>query len=303
MGIKQYKPTSAGRRAGMVSDFADCTHPRDNRPEKALLAPKKKKGGRNFQGIVTSRFRGGGHKQRYRKIDFKRKRDGLEATVIQVEYDPNRSARIALIEYPRDEAKDKADREAGREPLHSRAYILAPDGLKAGDKVMSGESDAVEPKPGNCMPLWKVPLGMAVHNIELVPGKGGQLCRSAGCSATLQNREKDWALLTMPSGEVRKVPVKCRATLGAVSNAEHMNIAIGKAGRMRWKGRKPHNRGTTMNPTDHPMGGGEGRTAGGRNPSSPTGVPAKGGKTRKKRKPGGKAIVRRRPAGPFQNTA
>src|SRR5262245_22792084 len=192
MGIKQYKPTSAGRRAGMVSDFADTTYPRENRPEKSLLRPKKKKGGRNFQGITTSRFRGGGHKQRYRVIDFKRTRDNVEATVVQVEYDPNRSARIALIEYPRDDKHD-----------FSRAYILAPDGLKAGDKVMSGESEAVEPKPGNCMPLWKIPLGMAIHNVELVPGKGGQLCRSAGCSVTLRNRKTEWALLTLRSGEVR----------------------------------------------------------------------------------------------------
>ncbi|MBA4063116.1 MAG: 50S ribosomal protein L2 [Isosphaera sp.] len=292
MGVKQYKPTSAGRRAGMVSDFADCTHPRENKPEKNLLAPKPKKGGRNNQGITTSRFRGGGHKQRYRVIDFKRRRDGVEATVVQVEYDPNRSARIALVEYPRDDTHE-----------FSRAYILAPDGLKAGDKVISGETDAVEPKPGNCMPLWKVPLGMSVHNVELTPGKGGQICRSAGCGATLMARDKDSAQLTMPSGEVRKVSVKCRATIGTVSNAEHMNISIGKAGRMRWKGRKPHNRGTSMNPTDHPLGGGEGRSKGGRNPVSPTGIPAKGGKTRKTRKPGGKAVVRRRPAGPFQNTA
>lgn len=302
MGIKQYKPTSAGRRAGMVSDFADCTFPRENKPEKALLAPKKKKGGRNNQGITTSRFRGGGHKQRYRKIDFKRRRDGVEATVIQVEYDPNRSARIALIEYPRDPAAPKPG-DANYKPEFSRAYILAPTGLKAGDKVMSGESDAVEPKVGNCMPLWKVPLGMTVHNVEMTPGKGGQICRSAGCGAVLTAREKEWAQLTMPSGEIRRVSSKCRATIGAVSNAEHMNISIGKAGRMRWKGRKPHNRGTSQNPTDHPMGGGEGRTAGGRNPCSPTGVPAKGGKTRHKRKPGGKAIIRRRPAGRFQNTA
>jgi len=292
MGIKQYKPTSAGRRAGMVSDFADCTHPRKNRPEKSLLKPKPKKGGRNNQGITCVRFRGGGHKQRYRQIDFKRKRDGVEATVIQVEYDPNRSARIALIEYPKDETH-----------AFSRTYILAPDGLKAGDKVISGDTDAVEPKPGNCMPLWKVPSGATVHNIELVPGKGGQICRSAGCSAVLGAREKEWAQLTLPSGEVRRVSSKCRATIGSVSNSEHMNISIGKAGRMRWKGRKPHNRGTSMNPTDHPLGGGEGRSKGGRNPVSPTGVPAKGGKTRKKNKPGNKAIVRRRPAGRFQNTA
>ncbi|MBY0513605.1 MAG: 50S ribosomal protein L2 [Gemmataceae bacterium] len=291
MGIKQYKPTSAGRRAGMVSDFADCTFPRENRPEKALLRPRKKKGGRNFQGIITSRFRGGGHKQKLRVIDFKRKRDNVEATVIQVEYDPCRSARIALLEYPKDEKYD----------FH-RAYIIAPDGLKAGDKVISGDTEAVEPRPGNCMPLWKVPQGMTIHNIELTPGRGGQICRSAGCAAVLTARDKDWAQLTMPSGEIRRVSNKCRATIGSVSNAEHMNISIGKAGRMRWKGRKPHNRGTTMNPTDHPMGGGEGRTAGGRNPCSPTGVPAKGGKTRKKRKPGNKAVLRRRPSGRFQKS-
>src|SRR5438067_679431 len=207
MGIKQYKPTSAGRRGGMVSDFADCTNPRVNAPEKTLLKPLKKKGGRNVHGVTTSRFRGGGHKRMYRVIDFKRKMDNIEATVLSIEYDPCRSARIALIQYA-DEPKTKS-------------YILAPDGLKAGDKVMSGETDAVEPRPGNCMPLWKVPLGMAVHNVELTPGKGGQICRSAGCSATLGNREKDWALLTLPSGEVRKVPVKCRATIGSVSDADH----------------------------------------------------------------------------------
>jgi large subunit ribosomal protein L2 len=289
MGIKQYKPTSAGRRAGMVSDFADCTFPNENKPEKALLTPRKKKGGRNNQGITTSRFRGGGHKQMLRNVDFKRRMDGIEATVLRVEYDPCRTARVALIQY----ADDKK----------TKAYILSPDGLKAGDKVISGETDAVEPKPGNCMPLWKMPLGMQVHNVEMVPGKGGQICRSAGCAATLTAREKDWAQLTMPSGEIRRISSKCRATVGVVSNAEHMNISIGKAGRMRWKGRKPHNRGTSMNPTDHPLGGGEGRSKGGRNPVSKSGVPAKGGKTRHNRKPGGKAIIRRRPAGRFQNTA
>lgn len=286
MGIRQYNPTSAGRRGGSVSDFADCTYPRENRPEKSLLVPRKKKGGRNHHGVVTSRFRGGGHKQKLRLIDFKRTKDGIEATVIQVEYDPCRSARIALLEY--------ADGE--------KRYILAPDGLKAGDKVMSGENESVEPRLGNSMPLSRIPLGMTIHNVELTPGRGGQICRSAGSSATLNAREKDWALLAMPSGEIRRVSVKCRATLGSVSNAEHMNITIGKAGRMRWKGRKPHNRGTTMNPVDHPMGGGEGRTAGGRDPCSRSGVLSKGGKTRKKRKPGGKAIMRRRPAGPFQQS-
>jgi large subunit ribosomal protein L2 len=284
MGVRQYKPTSAGRRAGSVSDFAECTTPRQNAPEKTLLRPLKKKGGRNNQGLTTVRFRGGGHKQKYRLIDFKRKKDGVEATVLSVEYDPCRSARIALLQYTDGEKR----------------YILAPDGMKADDKVMSGDTDAVEPRLGNCMPLSKVPLGMTVHNVELTPGRGGQICRSAGCSATLSAREKDWAQLTMPSGEVRRVSNKCRATLGSVSNPDHMNISIGKAGRMRWKGRKSHSRGTAMNPVDHPMGGGEGRTAGGRNPCSPTGVLAKGGKTRKKRKPGNSAIIRRRPAGAHQ---
>jgi large subunit ribosomal protein L2 len=284
MGVRQYKPTSAGRRAGSVSDFAECTTPRHNAPEKSLLRPLKKKGGRNNQGLTTVRFRGGGHKRKYRLIDFKRKKDGVEAAVLSVEYDPCRSARIALLQYTDGEKR----------------YILAPDGMKAGDKVMSGDTDAVEPRVGNCMPLSRVPLGMTVHNVELMPGRGGQICRSAGCSATLSAREKDWAQLTMPSGEVRRVSNKCRATLGSVSNPDHMNISIGKAGRMRWKGRKSHSRGTAMNPIDHPMGGGEGRTAGGRNPCSPTGVLAKGGKTRKKRKPGNSAIIRRRPAGAHQ---
>ena len=286
MGVRQYKPTSAGRRGGSVSDFADCTFPRENKPEKSLLVPLKKKGGRNHHGIITSRFRGGGHKQMMRLVDFKRKKDGAEATVVSIEYAPCRSARVALVQYPDAEKR----------------YILAPDGLKAGDKIISGDTEAVEPRLGNCMPLSRIPLGMTIHNIEITPGRGGQICRSAGCSATLTAREKDWAQLTMPSGEVRRVSSKCRATIGSVSNPDHMNIKMGKAGRMRWKGRKPHNRGTTMNPVDHPMGGGEGRTAGGRHPCSKTGVLAKGGKTRKKRKPGNKAIVRRRPAGPFQKS-
>jgi large subunit ribosomal protein L2 len=280
MGIRQYKPTSAGRRGGSVSDFADCTFPKQNRPEKSLLKRLKKKGGRNNQGVISVRFRGGGHKRMYRIIDFKRKKDGVAATVVSVEYDPNRSARIALVRY-----------EDGE-----KAYILAPDGLKAGDAVSSGVG--AEPTPGNCLPLARIPLGMTVHNVELQPGRGGQLARSAGCSATLTAREGDWAQLTMPSGEVRRVSATCRATIGAISNAEHMNISLGKAGRKRWLGRKPHNRGVSMNPVSHPMGGGEGRTSGGRNPCSPTGVPAKGGKTRKKRKPSNSAIIRRRRPGP-----
>jgi large subunit ribosomal protein L2 len=281
MGIKQYNPTSAGRRGGMVSDFAECTFPRKNKPEKSLLVPKKKSGGRNNQGIVTSRFRGGGHKRMYRLIDFKRNtKDGVAANVLAIEYDPNRSSRIALVQY--------SDGE--------KTYILAPQGLKAGDTVIAGAE--VEPRVGNCLPLARIPLGMTVHNVELQPGRGGQICRSAGCSATLTAREAEWAQLTMPSGEVRRVNAQCRATIGSISNPDHMNIALGKAGRKRWLGRKPHQRGVAQNPVSHPMGGGEGRSSGGRHPCSPTGVLAKGGKTRKKRKPSNAAIIRRRRPGP-----
>lgn len=279
MGVRQYKPTSAGRRGGSVSDFADITD-RKKKPEKSLLIPKPKKGGRNNHGIVCTRFRGGGHKRMYRLIDFKRKKDGVWAEVVAVEYDPNRSARIALLKY--------ADGE--------KTYILAPEGLKAGDKLMSGED--AEPRVGNCLPLSKIPPGMTVHNVELQPGRGGQIGRSAGASATLTARDAAWAQITLPSGEIRRVSAMCRATIGAIGNADHMNISLGKAGRKRWLGKKPHNRGTSMNPVSHPMGGGEGRTAGGRHPCSPTGVLAKGGKTRKKRKPSNSSIVRRRRAGP-----
>jgi large subunit ribosomal protein L2 len=279
MGIRQYKPVTPGRRGATVSDFAELTD-RKKKPEKSLLEPYKKKGGRNNQGIVTSRFRGGGHKRMYRLIDFKRRKDGVWATVEAIEYDPNRTSRIALLKY-----------EDGE-----KAYILAPDGLKAGDKVMSGPD--AEPKPGNCLPLTKIPLGMSVHNVELQPGHGGQLARSAGTSATLTAREGSWAQLTLPSGEVRRVSSECRGTIGVIGNADHMNISLGKAGRKRWKGRKPHQRGVAQNPVSHPMGGGEGRTSGGRHPCSPTGVLAKGGKTRKKRKPSNSAIVRRRRPGP-----
>lgn len=287
MGIRQYKPTSAGRRAGSVSDFADCTNPKVNSPEKSLLVPRKKSGGRNNQGVVTVRFRGGGHKKMYRLIDFKRNRmDSIAAKVVSVEYDPNRSARIALIEY--------------QDAKKTRAYILAPLGLKAGDNVMSGVD--AEPRVGNCLPMSKIPLGLTVHNVEMQPGRGGQICRSAGCSATLTNREGDWVQLTLPSGEVRRIPAQCRATIGSISNPDHMNISLGKAGRKRWMGRKPHNRGTSQNPVDHPMGGGEGRSKGGRHPCSPRGVLAKGGKTRKKRKPSSNAIIRRRKPGPHYAT-
>lgn len=280
MGIRYYKPTTAGRRQGSVSDFAELTRGKKNKPEKALVVPLVKSGGRNHQGIVTSRFRGGGHKRMYRLIDFKRKKDNVWATVEAIEYDPNRSCRIALLKY-----------EDG-----IKTYVLAPEGLKAGDRVISGAD--IEPRVGNCMPLRKIPLGMAVHNLEMQPGRGGQICRSAGCSATLTAREGDWAQITMPSGEVRRVHIECRATIGTLGNADHMNISLGKAGRKRWMGKKPHQRGTSQNPVSHPMGGGEGRTAGGRHPCGPTGVLSKGGKTRKKRKPSNSAIVRRRRPGP-----
>ncbi|MBI3821191.1 MAG: 50S ribosomal protein L2 [Planctomycetes bacterium] len=279
MGIRYYKPVTKGRRGASVSDFAEITD-RKKKPEKSLLTPRKKSGGRNFQGIVTSRFRGGGHKKMYRLIDFKRVKDNVWATVVSIEYDPNRTCRIALLQY-----------EDG-----VKTYILAPEGLKAGDRVISGTE--IEPRMGHCMPLRKIPLGMSVHNVEMQPGKGGQICRSAGCTATLTAREGDWAQITLPSGEVRRMSADCRATLGVIGNADHMNIRLGKAGRRRWMGRKPHNRGTSQNPVDHPMGGGEGRSKGGRHPCGPTGVLAKGGKTRKRRKPSNKAIIRRRRPGP-----
>jgi large subunit ribosomal protein L2 len=279
MGIRYYNPTTPGRREGSVSDFAEITD-RRKRPEKSLVVPKPKKGGRNNQGVICTRFRGGGHKRKYRLIDFRRQKDNVWANVVGIEYDPNRTSRIALIQY-----------EDG-----TKSYILAPEGLKAGDRVMSGEE--VEPRVGNCMPLRRVPLGMTVHNLEMQPGRGGQLCRSAGTSATLTAREGRWAQVTLPSGEVRRVSSECRATIGMIGNPDHMNLSLGKAGRKRWLGRKPHNRGTSMNPVSHPMGGGEGRTSGGRHPCSPTGVLAKGGKTRKKRKPSNAAIIRRRRPGP-----
>ena len=276
MGIRVYKPTSPGRRNASVSDFSDLTD-KNKKPEKSLVVPLKKKGGRNFQGVITVRHRGGGHKRMYRLIDWARNdRDGQNATVTHIEYDPNRSARIALIQY--------AD--------GLKRYIIAPDGLKAGVVVSSGPE--AEPKVGNCLPLAKIPTGLQIHNIEMQPGGGAKLCRSAGVYATLTAREGTWAQITLPSGEVRRIPANCRATIGVVSNSDHMNVRLGKAGRKRWLGRRPHVRGVAMNPVDHPMGGGEGRTSGGRHPCSPTGKPAKGGKTRRRRKPSNKAIIRRR---------
>ena len=274
MGIRRYKPTTPGRRGASVSDFAELT-PRSKSPKK-LLKSKRKTGGRNNQGKITSRHRGGGHKQRYRLIDFRRNKDGIPAKVHAIHYDPNRSARIALLHYVDGEKR----------------YILAPQGLEVGMQIQSGADAA--PTVGNCLPLRNVPLGMAVHNIELQPGRGGVLCRSAGASAVLAAREADWAQINLPSGEIRRVPANCRATIGSIGNAEHMNIVLGKAGRKRWLGRRPHVRGTAMNPVDHPHGGGEGRTKGGRHPVSPTGKPAKGGATRYRRKASNKAIVRRR---------
>ncbi len=274
MGIRKYRPTSAGRRSASVSDFAELT--RGAKPEKSLLRPLRKKGGRNNQGKITARHRGGGHKRRYRIIDFLRQKDGIAAKVASIEYDPNRSARIAMLHY--------VDGE--------KAYVLAPDGLQVGATVENGAS--APPVPGNCLPLKNIPLGMDIHCIELVPGRGAALCRSAGVAGTLLAREADWAQITLPSGEIRRVPVVCRATIGKVGNADHMNVELGKAGRKRWLGRRPHVRGTAMNPIDHPHGGGEGRTKGGRHPVSPTGKPAKGGATRKRRKPSNQAIVRRR---------
>ncbi len=273
MTIKQYKPTSAGRRRSSVQDFSDLTK---KRPEQGLTVRIVRSGGRNNQGVTTARFRGGGHRRLYRIVDFRRDKDGVAGKVAAIEYDPNRSARIALIHY--------ADGE--------KRYILAPEGLQIGQKVESGER--VEPHTGNCMPLANIPAGLPVHNIEMAPGEGGKLVRSAGRSATLSAKEGNWAHIILPSGEMRRVNIRCRATIGQVGNTEHNRIRVGKAGRTRHKGRRPHNRGSAMNPVDHPMGGGEGRRSGGRDPVSPTGVLAKGGKTRRRRKPTNAHIIRRR---------
>ena len=342
MGIKQIKPTNPASRQQTRSDFAELTA---ERPFKPLTEGKPSTASRNNRGHITVRFRGGGHKRRYRAIDFRRDKHGIPGTVETIEYDPNRSARIALIKY--------ADGE--------RRYILWPVGLEVGSQVTAGEDAPVnvgnalplrkmplgtqlhniELKPGkggqmvrsagagaqlmaregsyaqvrlpsgevrrvhvdcyatvgqvgNCLPLSKIPTGMTIHNLEMQPGGGAKLCRSAGVSATLTAREGSWAQITLPSGEVRRIPAACRATIGAVGNADHMNIRLGKAGRTRWLGRRPHTRGVAMNPVDHPMGGGEGRTSGGRHPCSPTGKLAKGGKTRRRRKPSNSAIIRRR---------
>ncbi len=272
MGIKKYKPTSTGRRNMSVSDFAEIT---TDKPHKPLLAPLNKKSGRNNAGRISVRRRGGGVKQRYRIIDFKRDKIDVPAKVATIEYDPNRSARIALLHY--------ADGE--------KRYILAPDKIKVGDTVVSGtEADIL---PGNCLPLINIPLGTIVHNVEMKPGKGGQMARSAGTSAQLMAKEGKYAILRLPSGEVRLVLQRCKATVGHVGNSSHSNIRRGKAGNSRWRGIRPSVRGVVMNPVDHPHGGGEGRTSGGRHPVTPWGVPTKGKKTRKNHR-SDKYIIRRR---------
>ena len=274
MGVKQYKPTSPGRRFQTVSDFAEIT---TSKPEKSLLAPLHKKAGRNNKGRITVRHQGGGNKRRYRIIDFKRNKDGVPAKVATVEYDPNRSARIALLHYVDGEKR----------------YILHPKGLMVGDMVVSGPEADI--KPGNALPLANIPVGTLIHAVELQPGKGAALARSAGTSIQLMGKEGKYAILRMPSSEMRRVLLTCRATVGEVGNAEHANIRIGKAGRNRWKGIRPTVRGTVMNPVDHPHGGGEGKNkSSGRNSVSPWGMPSKGHRTRNPKKASSRLIIRRR---------
>ncbi len=273
MGLTTYRPTSAGRRHGSVLEFTEITA---KKPERTLLRPLRKTGGRNNVGRITCRHRGGGNKRRYRLIDFKREKEGVPGKVDSIQYDPNRSANIALVVY--------ADGE--------KRYIIAPLGLEVGQTVLSGER--VDALPGNAMRLADIPVGLMIHNIELHSGKGGQLCRSAGSYAQLQAREGQHAIVMLPSGELRKIHVQCRATIGRIGNTDHQNVKLGKAGRKRHLGRRPEVRGTAMNPVDHPLGGGEGRTKGGRHPCSPRGVPAKGGLTRRPNHPSNKFILRRR---------
>ena len=274
MATKKFRPVTPSLRNTTVSDFAEITK---KTPEKSLLAVKKQKSGRNAQGKITVRHQGGGNRQKYRIIDFKRRKDNMEATVIGIEYDPNRSANIALIQY-----------EDGE-----KAYILAPQGLTDGDKVISGETADI--KVGNCMPIDSIPVGTLIHNIELNPGQGGKLVRTAGQSAQLMAKEGKYATLRLPSGEMRKVLVKCRATIGVIGNADHENVKIGKAGRKRHMGWRPEVRGSVMNPVDHPHGGGEGKApVGHAGPMTPWGKPALGYKTRNKKKSSNKFIVKRR---------
>lgn len=274
MGVKRLKPTSPGRRFETVSDFAEIT---TTTPEKSLLEPLSKKAGRNNNGRITTRHQGGGHKRKYRRIDFKRQKDGVNAKVATIEYDPNRSSRIALLHY-----------EDG-----AKAYILAPKGLKVGDVVESGPDADI--KPGNALPLANIPVGTVIHAIEFQPGKGAAIARSAGTSVQLMGKEGDYAVLRLPSSEMRRVLITCRATVGEVGNADHANIRIGKAGRNRWRGIRPTVRGTVMNPVDHPHGGGEGKNhTSGRPSVSPWGKPSKGAKTRNPKKGSNRLIIRRR---------
>jgi len=273
MGLKKYKATTPSIRYRIDVSSDDITK---ESPEKSLISPNKRTGGRNNHGRITAFQRGGGHKRFYRIIDFKRKKHDIPAIVNAIEYDPNRTARIALLFY--------ADGE--------KRYILAPDGLKVGAEVLSGDKATI--KVGNAMPLEKIPLGMEIHNIEMIPGKGGQIARSAGTTAQLIAKEGEFALVKMPSNEIRKFRLNCYATLGQVSNVEWNNVSLGKAGRSRWLGRRPNVRGVAMNPIDHPMGGGEGKSSGGRHPCSPWGQKSKGLKTRKKRKASDAMIVKRR---------
>ena len=273
MGIKSYNPTSPGRRGMTTSTFEEIT---TSIPEKSLLEPLKRKGGRNNQGRMTTRHQGGGHKQMYRVIDFKRNKDNIPAKVASIEYDPVRTANIALLNY--------ADGE--------KRYIIAPQGLSVGDTIVSGGDADI--KVGNCLPLSAIPVGTIVHNIELEPGRGAKMARSAGASVQLMAKEGKYATLRLPSSEMRMVLANCRATIGTVGNMDQENINIGKAGRSRWLGVRPANRGVVMNPCDHPHGGGEGRSPVGRNPVTPWGKPALGAKTRKPKKASGRMIVKRR---------
>ena len=273
MAVKSYNPTTASRRNMTVSDFSEITA---TSPLKSLTKGKNSTGGRNSYGRVTTRFRGAGNKRRYRMIDFLRAKDGVPAKVVSIEYDPNRTARIALLAY--------ADGE--------KAYILAPNGLQVGQTVMSGSK--AELKPGNCLKIKDIPVGVSIHNIEMLPGQGAKLVRSAGQSAVLRGKEEMYAQVKLPSGEVRMIHVECKATIGVVGNEEHMNVKLGKAGKKRYMGKRPHVRGVAMNPIDHPMGGGEGRSSGGGHPVSPWGQLAKGKRTRYPKKTSGKFIVERR---------
>jgi large subunit ribosomal protein L2 len=271
MPIRKRKPTSPGRRFQTVSDFKEITK---EEPEKSLVKPKKRSSGRNVYGRMTSRHRGGGHKQKYRVIDFRREKEGVPAKVAAIEYDPNRNARIALLHYRDGEKR----------------YILAPLGVAVGDMLSSGQGSEI--RPGNALPLRYIPVGTTVHNIELKPGAGGKLARGAGAAVQLVAKEGNFATLRLPSTEMRRVPIDCRATVGQVGNVEAGLVQLGKAGRNRWKGRRPHTRGVAMNPVDHPLGGGEGKSSGGRHPVSPWGKPE--GRTRRKGKPSDKLIIRRR---------